>query len=331
MKKVLFLIFVSFFMISNVNALKIVSLGDSIPNGHLLEDTSRSYDNRIAETLNAEFYEYSVPGFITDDILKSLDIEEVKENVLDADIIFINTGTGDLLDLTDNLDFKKFDLSGENADLSGFKDYLVSSVVNDMKPKVSEVLDVFSNKFMAVINKIKSYNPNVKIYVNNIYNPFFNISIPLVLDLSEVQNTIDEAIKTFNDFLKSNDGYQVIDVYSALRNNDYLNIDPLKGSFDPHPNELGNDVLYELYLKELCYKVTYDGKDYYILKGDSFNIEPKEKEGYTFVKWNYDLNKIDKDIELKEVYKKNINYLYFIIPGFVLLLVVVIIIIKKKK
>ncbi len=334
MKKIVLFVFLSFFMIGNASALKIVSLGDSIPGGVLLEDPNKSYDNRIAETLNAEFYEYSVSGITTNDLLKALDKEEVKENIKDADIVFINIGSGDLLDLTDDIDFSGFGFNPKdkmdlkNGATEEFKKYLVDAFKNKMGSKLEDVLNNFELKFDEFIEKIKTYNPNVKIYVNNAYNPFFSISIPIVLDLSEIEKGTENAIKKFNDLLNS-DKYTVINIYDILRNNEYLNIDPLNNSFDPHPNLLGHDKIYEQYLKELCYKITYDGKDYYILKGDTFNIEPKEKKGYTFLKWNYDLNKIDKDIELKEVYKKNINYLYFIIPG-VLLGIIFVIIIKKK-
>ena len=334
MKKVLFFIFLFILMIGNVSALKITSLGDSIPNGVLLDDSEKSYDNKIAKLLNAELYEYSVSGITTDDLLKALDKKEVKENIKNSDIVFINIGSGDLLDLTDDIDFSKFgfnpkekmDLISETA--TKFKNYLIDAFVNKLEPKTEKVIKNFESKFKTIIKKIKEYNSKAKIYVNNAYNPFLNLSIPFVLDLSEVEKAVEEAIKSFNNMLKTNEDYTVIDIYSILKNNDYLNIDVLNNSFDPHPNELGHEKIYEAYLKELCYKITYDGKDYYILKGDKFEIEPKQKEGYTFEKWNYDLNNIDKDIELKEIYKKNINYLYFIIPG-VLVLVIIFIIIKK--
>ena len=337
MKKIIFFVLLSFFMISNVNALKITSLGDSVSNGDLLSDKEKSFDNRVANKLNAEFYEYSVSGMITDDLLKILDKKEVKENIENSDMVFINIGSGDLLDLTDDIDFSKFgfnpkdkmDLKDDKA--TEFKNYLVNAFINKSGAKTEEVLNTFSIKFKKVIEKIKTYNPNVKIYVNNAYNPFFSLSIPFILDLSEIENVTEEAIKAFNEILKTSNEYTIIDIYSVLRNNDYLNVDPLNNSFDPHPNELGHEKIYEAYLKELCYKITYDGNDYYILKGDKFSIEPKIKEGYTFVKWNYDLDKIDKDIVLKEVYKKNINYLYFIIPGSIVLVIIILLMIKKIK
>ncbi len=336
MKKIIFFIFLSIFMIGNVNALKITSLGDSIPNGVLLNDKEKSYDNMIAKKLGFEFYEYSVSGYTTEQLLSSLDKEEVKENISNSDIIFINIGSGDLLDLTDDIDFSSFGFNSEEKmnlkdSTDDFKNFLVEAFKSKMGDKTNEVINNFSLKFKSIIEKIKSYNPDAKIYVNNAYNPFFDLSIPFILDLSEIENIVEEAIKAFNETLKTNDDYTVIDIYSILRDNNYLNVDPLNNSFDPHPSEKGHQKIYEAYLKELCYKITYDGNDYYILKGDKFEIEPKQKEGYTFDRWNYDLDKIDKDITLEEIYKSKTNYLLFIIPSGVLLLLIIIVLIIKKK
>ena len=335
MKKILFSILLFIFMISNVNALKITSLGDSVPNGYLLSNPDESYDNKIAKILNAEFYEYTISGMNTDDLLNDLDKEEVKQNIENSDIVFINIGSGDLLDLIDEIDFSSFGFNEtEKMDLTTdsseqFRNYLIDAFNNELVPKTEEVINNFSIKFKLIIEKIKTYNSNVKIYVNNAYNPFFKVSIPFILDLSEIERISEEAIGSLNDVLKSSNDYNIIDIYNILRNNDYLNIDPSNSSFDPHPNKLGHEKIYEEYLKELCYKITYDGNDYYIIKGDKFSIEPKQKEGYTFEKWNYDLTKIDKDIVLEEVYKKNTNYLYFIIPGGILLIFINLLIIKK--
>lgn len=336
MKKLLFFIFLYILMIGNVNALKITSLGDSIPNGYLLSDKEKSYDNMLAKTLGAEFYEYSISGMITDDLVKALDKEELKQNIENSDIVFINIGSGDLLDLIDDIDLSKFGFNGKgkidikSVSVADLKDYLVDSFTNKLAPKVEQVVNNFSSKFEMIVDKIKTYNPKAKIYVNNAYNPFFDVSIPVLLNLSEIEKITEEAIKTFNNVLNQNNNYSIIDIYSVLRNKEYLNIDPLNGLFDPHPNELGHEVIYKKYLKELCYKITYDGKDYYVLKGDKFDIKPKEKKGYTFLKWNYDLNNIDKDIGLKEIYKKNINYLYFIIPGVVLIIIIILFKTRKK-
>ena len=341
MKKVLFFILIFILTISNVRAYKIVSLGDSIPNGYLLEDASDSFDNRIADTLKADFYEFSYLGMRSDDLLRELDREEIKNNIKDADMVIINIGANDLLDLLEQIDLSALNIDfeyGENIQINLNKEYLdniynyIKSFFEDeLKPKAYEALLEFKKVFPQIISKVKEYNPNVKIYVNSLYNPFFDINIPLLsYDLSFISNISDEAINSFNDVIKASDEYIVIDTYNILRNNNYLNINILKGLFDPHPNIYGHKKIYEAYLKELCYKVTYEDEDYYVLKGSKFDIKPKKKKGYTFKKWNYDINKIDKDIVLKEVYKKDINY-YLIGSIAIVGILIVSLIIKKGR
>ena len=338
MRKVLLFIFMFLIMTMKVNALKIVSLGDSITSGYLLSDNSKSFDNLFSNTLGAEFYEYSHLGMRSDGLLKDLNKNEVKINIENADIVIINIGANDLLDLLDYADLSsvgieikygtipKVDFTDEF--ISNLKNYLQEFVKNDLKPMSIVAAKDFSVTFPSIISKIKEYNPNVKIYVNNLYNPFFNISVPLFkIDLSDIEKTTDEVIESFNSTIYNNEGYEVIDIYNILRNNKYLNVNPLSLSFDPHPNVDGHKKIYELYLKELCYKITYDNEDYYILKGNSIDIKPKSKFGYNFAKWNHDLNNINSDITLKAIYK--LNYLYVVIP-LILLVSIVILIIKKK-
>ena len=337
MKKLLLLIFIFLLSIVKVNALKIVSLGDSISSGYLLSDSDESFDNLLASTLGAELYEYSYIGMRSDDLLKDLDDNTVIKEIKTADIIIINTGANDLLDLLDYADLSSVGIEIEYGTIpkveftqefiTNLKNYLQDFVKNDLKPMSTVAAKDFSTTFPLIINKIKEYNLDAKIYVNNLYNPFFDISVPLLkIDLSEIEKITDDVIESFNDTIYNHDGYVIIDIYNALRNNKYLNVNPLSLSFDPHPNVDGHKKIYELYLKEMCYKVTYDNKDYYILKGDKASIKPKFKFGYSFVKWNYDLNSINDDVVLEATYR--FNYLYIIVPLIVIMFIVILI--KKK-
>lgn len=337
MKKLLlgFLFFI--LIISNTKALKIVSLGDSISSGYLLNSQEDSFDNLFASTLNAKFYEHSYLGMRSDDLLKDLGNDAIKREIESADIIIINIGANDLLDLLDYADLSKVGIEIEygnipkvelnSAFINNLKTYLQDFVVNELEPMAKEATNDFSIIFPSIIEKIKDYNSNAKIIVNSLYNPFFDISVPLFkLNLNDIENVADNIIKSFNNTIYNHEGYIVIDVYSALRNNNYLNVNPLSLAFDPHPNIDGHKKIYELYLKELCYKINYNDKTYYVLKGEKINIKPNKKFGYTFVKWNHDLNNINSDIELKAIYK--FNYLYIIVP--ILAIGAILIVVKKR-
>lgn len=338
MKKVLLFILVFPLFILNVNATKLVSLGDSIPNGYLLSDADDSYDNRIADILKLDFYEHSYIGMRSDDLLRDLDIDEVKNNIKDADIVFINIGANDLLDLFDYMDLSNFDFEIEYGTNPSFDRKMINDMINyieaffqnELESLYLSALEDFKNIFPQIIAKIKEYNPDIKIYVNNLYNPFANLSIPLInLDLSFIENFSDNAIKSFNEVINSYDDYKIMDIYNTLDENKYLNINPLQGQIDPHPNYNGHKAIYNLYLSELAYKVTYEDEIYYVLKGSILDIKPEKKKGYVFKKWNYDLNNINKDINLKAIYKRKVNYLAYGI--LVISLLIVGLIIKKGR
>ena len=154
MKKILLFVLLFILAINSTKALKIVSLGDSIPNGYLLDDSNQSYDNLLANTLNADFYEYSYIGMRSDELLSELDNEELKKNISEADIILINIGANDLLDLLDYADLSKVGLEieyGSNQQiglnrefLDALKNYLQDFFINTLKPMSIEVANTFS-------------------------------------------------------------------------------------------------------------------------------------------------------------------------------------------
>lgn len=337
MKKFI-LLFLIIFSFSNVNALKLVSIGDSIPNGYLLENENNSYDNLFAKKLNLDFYEHSYIGMTTNDMLKDLETDELKQNIKEANIIFLSIGSNDLLDLITESDYNfidinyfedakiNIDLSNENF-IQSIND-LCNTIINDLKNKMPDVYDNFSKNWSKIINKIKGYNSDIKIYVNNIYNPYFNLYIPIKgLNLSDIINYFDETIQSFNEVIASYNDYEIIDVYHLLRNNKYLNLNILQNNFDPHPNQKGHQKLYEEYLDKLCYKVKYQDKVYYVLKGKGLNIKPAYKPLFQFKKWNHDINHINSNITLKEIYTINPKIFYYIIPP---ILIIIFLIIKLK-
>ena len=134
----------------------------------------------------------------SDDLLRDLDIDEVKNNIKDADIVFINIGANELLDLFDYMDLSSFDRKMINDMIN----YIEAFFQNELESLYLSALEDFKNIFPQIIAKIKEYNPDIKIYVNNLYNPFANLSIPLInLDLSFIENFSDNAIKSFNEVI----------------------------------------------------------------------------------------------------------------------------------
>lgn len=344
MKKVLCFILVYFLYLVPVFSYNIVSIGDSIPNGYMLSNEEDSFDNLFSETIDADLKEYSEIGLTSKDILDLLNSNDLDNDIKKADMIILTVGSNDLLDIVFEVELPGIDidfynnanitLNGDYVDilevLENLNNFFVSEELTNM---LEDAFLNFSNNWEQIINYIKTVNPDAQLVVNNLYNPFFNISVPLLdIDFSNASNLIDSYIQKMNNIiLEESDDYQVIDTYNILRSNSLLNLNLIKLELDPHPNRRGHKKLFESYLKELTYKVTVDEDIYYVVKGESLKLEEPIKEGYTFKKWDKDLNNINSDMEVKPIFKKNINYGLIITISLVVLLISIIFIKIKKK
>ena len=329
--------------IDKVSALNIVSLGDSIPYGFLLNDTNKSYDNLIAEKLDANYYEYSIPGLTSYQLLDYLNTNACDEEIKKADMIFISTGANDYLDLLFDmeLDGARLDTSvdkyidmDEDFDMNRFFESLKNTITSeDFNAKTETATLKVEESIDGIIAYIKNINSDAKIYILNLYNPYFNLSNPII-DVDYISEVFEKHLSNVNTYIESKDDYVVIDAYNILRNYKLINVDILSLNLDPHPNKRGHQALYEAFLKELTYKVeVYDASDestiYYVLKGDSLKIDTPKKDGYKFVKWDKDLDNINSNLVVRPVFEKDNHNYIFIIGAFVILLSAVFI--KKRK
>ena len=90
-----------------------------------------------------------------------------------------------------------------------------------------------------------------------------------------------------------------------------------------------SDKIYTL--KTLLHKVIVSDEVYRVIKGESLKLEDPKKEGYTFKKWDKDLNNINSDMEVKPIFKKNIDYIFIISFGIIVILISLIFLKIKKK
>jgi len=343
MKKILLFIFIILVSLESVYAVNIVSFGDSIPYGYLLKDENNSYDNRIAQTLDADFYEYSAVGLTSYQLLDYLETGASDENIKNADYIFISIGSNDYLDLLFEIkiDGFEFDSSNdnylnikENFNFNNFFDSLKRSMTGEeFNNKARLALALIKETYPKIISYIRNINSDAKIYVLNLYNPYFNLNNPII-ELDYVSDICEKYISETNEFIESSDEYTVINAHNLLRNYKMLNVDLLSLNLDPHPNKNGHETLYQAFLKELTYKVeVYDANDkskiYYVLKGDKLEIQNPTKKGYKFVKWDKDLNNINSNLVVKPVFKK--DYTIHIIVGVSLVVIIVLISILRKR
>lgn len=346
MKKILLFIAIIFINIGSAYAINLVSFGDSIANGYLLSNQDKSYDNMISNTFNFDYYEYSEVGITSDEFLNLVESNMFDEEIKKADIIFINIGSNDFLDIVTNMDLSatNFDvyqdsylLMNGNFDVNNLLNVLKETVNSEkISKQANEAIINLESNYNKIIKYIRNINEKAEIYAFNLYNPYYNLNNPLV-NLSFVSDTFDKYINLANEIFKS-DEYHVVDSYNILRNNSLINLDIYKLNFDPHPNKYGHEELYNALLKELSYKVDVVLDDektetYYVLKGDTLKIDAPKKNGYTFKEWNHDLNNINDNITVKPIYKKNfgIRDCLLIMGGLISISLVIFVIIKRKR
>ncbi|MDV3425981.1 MAG: SGNH/GDSL hydrolase family protein, partial [Bacillota bacterium] len=100
----------------------------------------------------------------------------------------------------------------------------------------------FNADWPLIINGIKNKAPGAQILALTIYDPlpmdnqFYNILNPLIVSINKTITS--QAVKS---------GYKVADIYTdfKLSTESPVSFDINAGNFDPHPNDLGHEIIFE--------------------------------------------------------------------------------------
>jgi lysophospholipase L1-like esterase len=241
---------------STPQPLKYVALGDSIPYGYYYTslwnylfggtDTD-SYAEQLARALgvaSVDFFDASVSGYNTVEVYNQ--INTIIDEISAADVITLCVGANDIMDAAGRgtTGLLKYDINWSVADAGR---------------------DSFELYWPQVIDRIETLNPDVTLVVMTIYNPYrlsdtyFNLVDPYFsassgadLGLNHIiENTMSLDNSTWGNKIADNFKYKVADVYDAF--NAHVNKDSLTGFYrsfcDPHPNQLGQNVIFEEHMK----------------------------------------------------------------------------------
>lgn len=241
---------------SEPQPLKYVALGDSIPYGYYYTslwnylfggtDTD-SYVEQLARSLgvaSVDFFDASVSGYNTVEVYNQ--INTIIDEISAADVITLCVGANDIMDA-----------AGRGS--SGLLKYDINwTVANNGR-------DSFQLYWPQLIDRIETLNPDVTLVVMTIYNPYrltdsfynqvdpyFSASTGSELGLNYIiENTLTLEDTDWSDLLAEDFDYRVADVYDAF--NAHSNKDSLTGFYrsfcDPHPNQLGQNVIFEEHMK----------------------------------------------------------------------------------
>lgn len=234
-----------------------VALGDSIPYGRYYASLidylfnggtdTNSYVEQLKSYMNIKddhFYDMSVSGYNTYEVLDQLDITFNANTVAQADIITLCVGANDIMDAVPRT-FWGLDKYNINYDLA------------------SQGRDEFERDWVELILKIEGLNPDVELVVMTIYNPYHieEVIYPLVDDyftsdvegdcgINYIMANMGTVYSTYENIEDLNGfDYKVADVYAAFKESDDYDI--YTGFYnkfcDPHPNQLGHNLIFQVH------------------------------------------------------------------------------------
>ncbi|NLP26050.1 MAG: hypothetical protein GX365_01685 [Clostridiales bacterium] len=240
-----------------------VALGDSIAAGYGLADDENNYVDLIGEDLGARTTNLAVSGMTSIELMEMLSSGEYDDVISQADVITISIGSNDLLQPFINRVIKAFGIEDvgdiNNTVISELKrkykddPFTLIPVIAELNSQIVNNEELYAicknfeiNIFPQIITLIKEKNENAQIIVNNIYNPYYNVSIYGVYDLGKIA---DSYIGKINMAFIDSINYNCIDIYDVFReegltnsNIDFWNLESL--NFDPHPNKDGHMMIF---------------------------------------------------------------------------------------
>jgi len=150
--------------------LDIVAIGDSLTQGVGDESDNGGYVGILEKSLkkndsdqNIEIENYGKRGNRTDQLLKRLNKEEISESVKEADIILMTIGANDIMKIVKD----------------NFTDLKYEDFVKEQTR--------YETRLQSIFDTIQVKNPDVKIFLIGIYNPF-NQYFSEVPELGKIMN-----------------------------------------------------------------------------------------------------------------------------------------------
>ena len=198
-------------------------LGDSIAYGSGLANPKAAVYGKIVADTNGYAYENdAVPGHTTDDLMRRMEADAVRDEIAGADIINISIGGNNFL----------------RGNLSGL---LFDAIVKGEYARLDEIADGFYDDLVKIVDTIRTLNSNAAILLQTLYNPQTG-------DVGKVyQQGADRLNAKIRDYEKKNPGQILIaDVAKALTDSEHdFAADRI------HPSAAGNEKIAKVILQTL--------------------------------------------------------------------------------
>ncbi len=224
------------------STIRYVALGDSIAYGYGLQDKDEESYVGLVRQYFEERYDYVVTtnfgknGMRSGELLDILtnpeneNYKKYRDTLSYADVVTLSIGSNDLLHLI-KLDFN------------------MEEMIREGGAKFRKACSNFASNFPKIIREIRTINPDVKIYANNIYNPAKGLS-----SYASVYEVAERYINLLNQAFQKAGGYYLVNIKEAFdkEKKSMINIS-LKGrEIDPHPSKEGHELISEMVIKQIA-------------------------------------------------------------------------------
>ncbi|MBG9590661.1 SGNH/GDSL hydrolase family protein [Cytobacillus firmus] len=209
-------------------------VGDSTERGGYVPYLEMSLE-KDKSVQDAVFYNFGVKGNRSDQLLKKLGTDEVKDVVKNADAVIITIGGNDVMKVVRE--------NFSNLKLRAF----------------AKEKEIYEQNLTEVLDSIKEVNPNSKIVLIGLYNPF----LKWFSEITEINAILGDWNDTSQDILRNYPGTYFVEIDDIFENTD----DNLLYTDYFHPNDKGyeliagrvHQILTEEVLKDIPYKRKVEG------------------------------------------------------------------------
>lgn len=202
--------------------LSYVILGDSIGWGAgVLNSDEAVYGKIVSDTNGYDYKNDAVNGYMTGDLIRHLNKDNIAKDVAAADIISISIGGNNFL----RANMRELIAQYQEGDYSQF----------------DAIVENFYKEFDVIINRIKELNPDAVILMQTLYNP----GKGMMKDVYSV--ALAKLNAAYRRYLEENPGvYELLEVGAAFEGHDeYVAKDNI------HPSASGNVTIAKVVLEKL--------------------------------------------------------------------------------
>lgn len=244
--------------------LKLVVLGDSIAKGYgSSKEAPGGFSSILAEKLDADLTNLGIVGLDSEGLMEKLNTEKFETAIAEGDVVCLSIGSNDLLKPFLSILAEDLGVKGEQKELYEKIQEKLASTARKNPLKAADLLSTsmkhltgnrtllaacedFSGNLGQIVTRIREINPDVVIYVNNVYNPYYSVAYEYEgISIFNVSQLCEPYVQKLNAGFRPGKEYSLVDVYSIMRQEGYTHVysgtlENMKGiNLDPHPNDAG--------------------------------------------------------------------------------------------